>query len=353
MTDAMAAEAVPTPEATPERPPSPDAILQVGTGFWASKTLLSAVELGVFTELAPEPLDAEALRGRLGLHPRSARDFFDALVALGFLEREGGRYRNAPDTDHFLDRNKPSYLGGMLEMANQRLYPFWADLTRGLRTGKPQNEIRRGEDDFFEVLYSEPERLAGFLRAMTGLSMGAASAIAEAFPFRDHETFVDVGAAEGVLPVRVALAHPHIRGGGFDLPAVRPHFETYVETHGLEDRLRFHPGDFFEDPLPEADVLAMGHILHDWGLEAKKLLLEKARAALPEGGALLVYEAMIDDGRRENAFGLLMSLNMLIETTAGFDYTARDCQAWMREVGFRETYAAPLPGPDTMVVAIK
>jgi hypothetical protein len=117
--------------------------------------------------------------------------------------------------------------------------------------------------------------------------------------------------------------------------------------------LRFYPGDFFEDPLPTADVLVMGHILHDWGLEEKRLLLQKAYEALPEGGALVVYEALIDDERRENAFGLLASLNMLIETPAGFDYTGADCRSWMRDTGFRESHVEHLVGPDSMVVGIK
>jgi hypothetical protein len=333
-------------------PPIPDGIMQLGLGFWGSKTLLSAVEIGLFTELAKEPLDLETLSERLMLHPRSARDFLDALVALGMLERDHDRYANTPETDLFLDRRKPSYVGGMLEMANARLYPFWGSLTEALRTGKPQNEVKRGEN-FFVGLYADPGRLKGFLEAMTGLTLGAAMAIADRFPWERYETFVDVGTAQGGLPVQMAQVHDHISGGGFDLPPVGPFFEEYVDSHGLGDRLRFYPGNFFEDPLPTADVVVMGRILHDWNLEEKKVLLGKAYEALPEGGALIVYETIIDDERRDNAFGLLMSLNMLIESPGGFDYTGADCSAWKRETGFRETYVEHLVGPDSMVVGIK
>jgi hypothetical protein len=342
----------------PKGPPTgerstPERIMQLGLGFWGSKTLLSAIEIGLFTELAKGSLDAETLAGRLMLHPRSARDFLDALVALGMLERDHDRYANTPETDFFLDRTKPSYVGGILEMANARLYPFWGSLTEALRTGQPQNEAKGGGKDPFTAVYADPGRLEGFLGAMTGISLGAAMAIANKFPWDRYETFVDVGAAQGGLPVQVAMAHGHLSGGGFDLPPVGPIFEEYVDSHGLGDRLRFYPGDFFEDPLPRADVLVMGRILHDWNLEEKKMLLGKAYEALPEGGALIVYEALIDDERRENAFGLLMSLNMLIETPAGFDYTGADCCSWMRDVGFRETYVEHLVGPDSMVVGIK
>jgi hypothetical protein len=331
---------------------TPAPILELGLAFWGSKTLLSAVELGVFTELAGGPLSRQDLTGRLGLHQRGARDFLDALVALGMVEREGEIYRNTAATDLFLDRGKPSYVGGLLEMANARLYPFWARLTDALRTGEPQNEARVGED-FFAALYGDPERLRQFLHAMTGLSAGASMAIAAKFPFDRYETVLDVGCAEGGLLVQLAQAHPHLRGTGFDLPAVEEPFGEFVRAMGLEDRLGFTPGDFFQDSLPPADVITFGHILHDWGLDEKLALLRSAYAALPEGGAVIVFESIIDDERNANTFGLLMSLNMLIETPNGFDYCAADCQGWLGEIGFRETYAEHLVGPDSMVVGIK
>jgi hypothetical protein len=332
---------------------TPEHIMQVGLGFWASKTLLSAIEMELFTELARHPEDLETLRERLGLHERSARDFLDALVALGFLERRDGVYSNTPATDLFLDRRKPSYLGGILEMANHRLYGFWGGLTEGLRTGKLQNEAKAGGMPFFEALYADPARLREFLAAMTGLSHSANVQIAERFPWRERSSFVDVGTAQGDLAVQIALAHPHLTGRGFDLPEIAPVFEDYVEHNGLAGRLSFAPGDFFADNLPTADVITMGHILHDWDLEQKRTLVAKAHQALPDGGALIVYESIIDDDRSQNAFGLLMSLNMLIETEGGFDYTAADCMGWMAEAGFRETRAEPLIGPDSMVVGIK
>lgn len=331
---------------------TPDGILQLGTGFWGSKALLSAVELGVFSALASGPADLETLRKGIGLHPRAARDFLDALVALKMLEREGGAYRNTAETDMFLDRAKPSYIGGLLEMANARLYGFWGSLTESLRSGEPQNESKHGED-FFAAIYAKPEVLRGFLIAMSGISAGAAQAIAAKFPWDHYKTFVDIGAAQGMVPVTLARAHPHLRGIGFDLPQVQPVFEEFVVELGLSDRVGFQAGNFFEDELPRADVIIMGHILHDWDLAQKKLLLAKAFAALPKGGAVIVYDAVIDDDRRDNAFGLLMSLNMLIETTGGFDYTGADCSAWMREAGFTAIRIEHLIGPDSMIIAIK
>ena len=335
------------------QPIGPEHILHIGFAFWGSKTLLSAVEMEVFTELARRPGTMEDLQGRLGLHPRSARDFLDALVAMGFLDRIDGIYCNTPATERFLDKRKPSYIGGILEMANHRLYRFWGGLTEGLRTGLPQNELKGAGESLFSTLYADPARLKEFLRAMTGVSRGANLAIAEKFPWRQYRSFVDVGTAQGDLAAQVALAHPHLAGLGFDLAEVGPIFEAYTASLGVDHRLKFAAGNFFTDPIPQADVVMMGHILHDWDLDQKKQLLRKAWEALPSGGAMIVYESLIDDARRENTFGLLMSLNMLIETPGGFDYTGADCAGWMMEAGFSEVYVEHLVGPDSMVVGIK
>jgi hypothetical protein len=331
---------------------TPAQIFKVGFGFWEAKALLSAVELGLFTELAKAPADLKTLSQRLGLHERAARDFLDALAALNLLERLDGRYSNTAETDMFLDRAKPSYVGGLLEMANARLYSSWGFLTEALKTGQNQNEGKE-TDDIFAALYADPELLRGFLAAMSGVSLGAAQAIAAKFPWANYRSFADIGTAQGMVPVTIARAHPHLSSAGYDLPQVKPVFDEFAAKHGLTARIKFLSGNFFTDPLPSADVLIMGHILHDWDLAQKRMLLAKAYAALPKGGALIVYEALIDDDRRENAFGLLMSLNMLIETKGGFDFTGADCQGWMREAGFAQTRVEPLTGTDSMVVAIK
>nr|WP_263367164.1 acetylserotonin O-methyltransferase [Edaphobacter bradus] len=328
--------------------------MQTGLAFWESKTLLSAVEMGVFTELAEGPEKFERLARRLGLHPRSARDFLDALVALGFLERVGETYSNTPETDLFLDRRKPSYIGGVLEMANVRLYGFWSHLTEALRTGQQQNESKNGANASpFEALYADPARLRGFLRAMTGISRGANMAIAAKVPWAKYKTFADMGAAQGDLATQIVLKNPHLKGIGFDLAECGPIFEEYVEENGVSDRVRFQPGSFFTDAMPQVDVITMGHILHDWDLGQKKMLVKKAFDALNPGGSLVVYDAIIDDDRRKNAFGLMMSLNMLIETAGGFDYTGAECIGWMKEAGFSEAYVEHLMGPDSMVVGVK
>jgi hypothetical protein len=332
---------------------TPAAIMQIGMGFMSSKTLLSAVELGVFSTLAEGAADLPTLQQKLGLHQRSARDFLDTLVALNLLERKSGVYSNTVETDLFLDGAKPSYVGGLLEMSNARLYRFWSSLTEALRTGELQNEGKGGGEDFFAAMYATPERLREFLHEMSGLSVGPALAIAEKFNWKGYATFMDLGTAQGELPVIVAQAHPHLRGVGFDLPVVQPVFEEFVANHGLSDRVAFKGGNFFADALPKTDVIVMGHILHDWDLGQKKALLAKAFEALPKGGAVIAYDPILDDDRRQNTLGLLASLNMLIETKGGFEYTGADCQAWMRDASFSATRVEHLVGAHSMAIGIK
>jgi hypothetical protein len=327
-------------------------IVELGYSFRGAKILLSAVELGVFTALAEGPLVCEELRKKLGIAERGARDFFDALVSLDLLERDGdGRYRNTPETEVYLDRRKPTYIGGDLEHLNERMYPHWHALTPALKTGKPQSGA--GATNYFPGLYADQSVLETFARGMTGGSLLAAKAIAAKFPWRDYDSIIDIGTAQGCLPVEIARAHQHLAGGGFDLPQVGPVFDAYVNEHGLSDRLSFCPGDFLSDPLPNADVLVMGRVLHNWNLATKMMLLRKAYDALPIDGALIVYERMIDDERRSSTFGLLASVNMLIMTTGGFDFTGADCICWMSKAGFGDIRVEPLADGMSMVVATK
>jgi len=337
--------------------PDPSHILQVGMGFFASKTLLSAVELGLFTTLAKGPLTGGEIAAALGLNARAIPDFPDALVALGLLARDGdgpaARYANTPDTALFLDRASPAYVGGMLEMANARLYRFWADLTEALKTGQPQNEVKHTGEPMFTRLYAEPERLEQFMNAMSGISAGNFRLFAETFDFSGAKTLCDVGGATAQLSCFVAEANPHMRCTSFDLPAVVPIAERRIARMGLGDRVTAIGGDFFSNPLPKADIVTMGLILHDWNLEKKKLLIRKAYEALPPGGAFIAIESLIDDARRSNAFGLLMSLNMLIEFGDAFDYTGADFIGWCREAGFREFKIMKLAGPSSAAIAYK
>ena len=336
---------------------NPSPILQTAFGFWNSKVLLTAVEFGLFTKLADRQLTGAELGAELELHPRGIADFFDSLVAMKFLGREGdgpqARYFNTPEGSLFLDQASPRYIGGILVMLNARLFKFWNDLPEALRTGRPQNEIKHGQKGMFEELYSDLPRLEQFMGAMTGLSRMNFEIFAEKFDFSKYQTLCDVGGATGLLSIEAAKRHSHLKCVSFDLPPVEPIARKHIALSGLENRVSTASGDFFNDPLPKADVITMGMILHDWNLEKKMHLIRAAYDALPAGGALVAIEALIDDARRENVQGLLMSLNMLIEFGDAFDYSGADFRKWCGEVGFQRFEVIPLAGPSSAAVAYK
>ena len=338
-------------------PLDPGPILQTAFAFWSSKVLLTAVEFGVFTQLGQRRVTGAELGGELGLHARGISDFFDALVAMKFLDREGdgpcAKYFNNPAGALYLDRNSPRYVGGILVMLNARLFKFWHDLPEALRTGKPQNEVKHGQKGMFEELYSELPKLEQFMGAMTGLSRINFEAFAARFDFSKFQTLCDVGGATGLLCIEAAKQHPHLRCVSFDLPPVEPIAQRHIAVAGLSDRITTAAGNFFTDPLPKADLITMGMILHDWNLEKKKHLIRAAYAALPPGGALVAIEALIDDARRENVFGLLMSLNMLIEFGDAFDYSGADFRQWCAEAGFKRFEVIHLAGASSAAIAYK
>ena len=337
--------------------PTPDAILQTAFGFWNSKVLLTAVTFDLFTGLGQRRFTGAEIGKQLDLHPRGIADFLDALVAMKFLDREGdgpdAKYFNRPATALYLDRNSPRYIGGILVMLNQRLFKYWDDLPEALRTGKAQNETKHGQKGIFDELYADPAKLEEFLDAMAGLSRINFEALAEKFDFSRYRSLCDVGGATGLLSIEVTKKHPNIECISFDLPPVKSVAEKRIAVAGLTDRIRVASGDFFQDPLPKADVITMGMILHDWSLEKKRKLIRAAYDALPPGGAFISVEALIDDARRENVFGLLMSLNMLIEFGDAFDYSAADFEKWCRETGFKRFEVIQLAGPSSAAIAYK
>ena len=297
-------------------------------------------------------MTGEELGERLGLHPRAIYDFLDTLVALRFLERDGdGPRRRAtatrPRPRRSSTSDSPAYIGGILEMGNARLYRFWGDLTEALRTGQPQNEVKHtGTADVRGAL-----QRPGAARAVHGRDAGHL-ARATSTRWRRSSTSPSTRrcATSAAPPASSPRSSPSATRicscTSFDLPVVDADRRSgRSPPPGCPIASTAASGDFFADPLPQADVITMGMILHDWNLDGKMHLIRSAYDALPDGGAFIAIENLIDDARRENAFGLMMSLNMLIEFGDAFDYTGADFAGWCREVGFREVEILPLDGP--------
>jgi hypothetical protein len=337
--------------------PDPSHIMEVGMGYMASKALLTAVKLGLFTELGSSSMSATELKARFNLNGRGLLDFLDALHSLGFLNREGvggdARYSNTEATGFFLNKNSLQYIGGILEMSNDRLYKFWGDLEEGLRTGKPQNEVKHTGKNQFEEFYASPERMRSFIEGMAGIQMGNFMTFARQFDFSGYKTLCDIGGASGQLSIIVSMHQPQLQCTSFDLPVVEPLAKSIIDRFGFSGRVATAAGDFFADDFPKADIITMGNILHDWGLEDKKKLMKKAYDALPAGGAFVAIESILDDERKANSAGLLISLTMLIETHEGYDFTFGEFTSCAQEIGFRKTSLMPLTGPTSAAIAVK
>jgi hypothetical protein len=337
----------------------PSHIMQVGMGFWPSKVLLSAVKLGLFTFLGQDGKRTTEIKDHLGLQTstRHVCDWLDTLVSLGLLHRDGlmeaATYSNTPDTAAFLDRTKDGYMGGLLEMMNDRLYRFWGDLEEGLRTGEPQNESKHGNMHFFEELYRSSEFLHQFMAAMSGFQGGNFAALVKAFDFSKYRTVADLGGADGFLCCMIAHHYPTVTCTSYDLPPVKPLAEARIERSKLQSRVKAENIDIEKEPFPSADVITMGNVLHGYSEPAKQRVIQKAYDSVNAGGAFIAIESIIDDDRRQNTLGLLMSLNMLIENGDAFDYSHRDFQRWATAAGFRSTQVIPLTGPTSAAIAYK
>lgn len=342
---------------TEETEPSPEHVMRIGAGFWPAKVLLAANEFDLFTVLADDSLRASEIERALDLHPRATRDFLDALVSLGVLEREGDgddpRYRNTPETGAFLNRDDPRYIGGALDIFNNPIYEHWGTLEEALKTGQPQAIIEETGESFFENLYSEPERLEEFAEAMSGLSKGNFLAFVEEFDFSDYDTMTDVGGSLANLSRTVAQREPHLSITTLDLPRVTELAQERIQEDGLEDRVEAVARDYAEDPIPDADLVTASLILHGENLEDKKMLIEKIYGAVNPGGTFVAIDNIIDDDRRENTFGLLMSLNMLVHFGDAFDYTGEQFVSWAEEAGFENVQIRHLNGPTSMAIAHK
>ncbi|TPQ20073.1 methyltransferase domain-containing protein [Streptomyces sporangiiformans] len=318
--------------------------------YWKTKVFVSAMQLGVFTQLTEGPADSTTLADRLGLSERTAPDFLDCLVAMGLLRRDAGVYTNTEESAQYFDRGTShTYLGDVMLTEAGHL---GNDLTAALRAERSR-EGASSAREFYDNTYADADRTASFQRAMTAMSYESGAALADRLPWGRYRTFVDVGCAEGAVGVHLLRAHPHLNGIGFDLPGARAGFEKYTAAHGLADRAVFQGGDFLRQPLPAADVVIFGHVLHNWDLDVKLHLLGQAHAALPPGGLVVVYEALIDDDRERNVVGLLLSLMMHLSLPGGFDYTPADCAEWLRETGFTDIRAEHLAGAEAMVVGCK
>lgn len=336
--------------ATTELTPTP--LTSILLGFCRSRLLMTAVEVNLFGLLATGGRTEPQLRTELNLHPRYARDFLDALALLGVLSKDGDRYLNSELAARFLDPNRPSYLGGFLELASGLQWTAWGRLTRALRTGEIQvaSTSDTGRELFRTSVDDDPERVRRFMAAMDSHSSRIGDELARRIDWSGYKTFADIGGARGNLATHIVLGQPHLRGICFDRPASELFFSEHIGAKGLTGQVTFQAGDFFTDPLPTVDALIYGHVLHDWDPEARKALIRRAYQALRPGGALIIYDRMIDDQLSDPEV-LLFSLTFMLTSAGGSEYRVSECVQWLHDAGFAEITTTPILENHTVAVA--
>jgi len=334
---------------------SPQHIQEMLTGFWVSKTLFTGVELGVFDELAKGPASAEVLAYRLRLHPGALERLMNALVALELITKAGGRYSNTEETGLYLVKGQDSYLGAQVEHLSQLHWRLWQLLPGAVKENSPRvREVFGPGFDMMESVYAEPQRLRGFVQGMHNLTVADAQEIVDAFDFSPFHSLLDVGGTSGALVIAALKKHPHLRGIVFEQPAVCAIADDYLRQYGVDDRAKTHPGDFFQrGSLPlEADIVALGWILHDWPEEQCKIILKHCFEALQPGGTILVCEKLLDESGTGPLLTTLMDLHALV-STGGQERSASVYQAWLGEAGFTDVDVRLLQGNRDLVIAHK
>jgi hypothetical protein len=333
---------------------TPNALMQISTGFWAFKTLAAAHELDLFTRLAGSTeLTAEEFAGELGIEVRPAEMLLTACASLGLLERGANGYRNTPLSQQFLVRGAPYYFGGLLTMFDRRLYPGWGKLTEAIRTNRPTTWDPKRERSLFEA--EDPAVLETFWEAMHSVSSFTARVLGKAVGLDSATHLLDVGGGSGAFAIELCRQYRSLRATVFDLPFVIDLAADNIADAGLGDRIATQGGDFFVDSLPPGhDTHLYSMIMHDWTEERDRLLLHKSYETLPSGGTIILSELLVDDNKTGPPAAALMSLNMLIETE-GRNYTAAEYSTWLGDAGFVEprTIRFDAPGANGAVIAHK
>jgi acetylserotonin N-methyltransferase len=329
------------------------AVLSIVDAFRASKAVFTAVSLGVFDRLERAPATAVELARATETNSGALERLLDACVALSLLGRDGERYRNLPVASQYLRQDSPDTLAGYILYSDRVLYRLWGNLEGAVREGTNRWEQPFGaRTGVFENLFATEQARLTFLQGMHGMGLLSSPAVVASFDLSGFRHLCDLGGATGHLAIEACRRYPSLRATVFDLPPVTAVAQRFIAKAEMEARVSTHPGDFFTDPLPDADLYSLGRILHDWSEPKIRTLLAKIHAALPPGGGLLIAERLLHPFKDGPLSANLQSLNMLV-VTEGKERTAAEYEALIREAGFSQVQARSTGRPLDAMLAIK
>jgi acetylserotonin O-methyltransferase len=316
-------------------PIDPSPILDLIEAFRRSKTMFTAVSLGVFDYLSHQSSTASAMATAIGTDAGALARLLDACVGLGLLTKANNEYSNTPISADYLVSTSPDTLGGYVLYSNQSLYPMWSHLEEAVREGSNRWQQTFGSRDaLFDHFFRSEESQRSFLGGMHGFGRISSQRVAQTFDLGSFRHLADLGGATGHFCIAACQAYPQLTATVFDLPLVERFADEQISASSVADRVRFVAGDFFAGELPPADLYSLGRIIHDWGEENIQLLLRKVFAALPSGGGILIAEALMDDDRSGPVHVLMQSLNMLV-CTDGKERTCSEYRSLLDAAGFR------------------
>jgi acetylserotonin N-methyltransferase len=332
----------------------PTPILDLIEAFRRSKTLFTAVSLGIFDHLEEQSASAQSLAATLPANLSALTRLLDACAGLGLLLKSGDLYSNTEASSTYLVSSSPSTLAGYILYSDRALFPMWADLKGAILDGTNRWEPTFGPlpgGIFAHFFRDEPAR-AAFLQGMHGLGLLSSPKIVRIFNLSRFSTICDLGGATGHLAIAACERYGAMQGIVFELPQVIPHAQAYIDKSPAAARLRALPGDFFADPLPPADLYTLGRILHDWPEDRIRALLDRIHAALPPGGAILIAETLLDDSHDAPVHALMQSLNMLV-CTEGRERSVPEYTALLESAGFTQIDARRTGAPLDALLAIR
>ncbi|MGA3328262.1 MAG: class I SAM-dependent methyltransferase [Terriglobia bacterium] len=333
--------------------PNPAPVLDLIQAFRRSKTLFTAVSLGIFDRLGDGAADAPTLAHELDADADALQRLLDACVSLGLLEKQAALYSNPPLATTYLTRSSPHTLAGYILYSDRALYPLWGNLEAAIRAGTNRwQQTFGGKASIFEHFFRTEEARRDFLSGMDGFGQLSSPAVVAAFDLGRFRRLVDLGGGTGHLALTACARYPQLQGAVFDLPAAISTTRDYVGRRSLGVQVDLIVGDFFTDPLPEADIFALGRILHDWSEDKIRTLLKKVWERLPSGGALLIAEKLLNDDKTGPVPALMQSLSMLV-CTEGKERTLAEYTALLRQAGFAQVMGKVTNAPLDAILAVK
>ncbi len=333
--------------------PDPAPVIDLIEAFRRSKTMFAAVALGVFDHLERGPADLATLAAGLQAQPQSLERLLDACVGLGFLSKHDGRYANEPVAATYLCRSSERALTGYILYSNDVLFPMWSHLEDAVREGSHRwKQAFELEGPIFDHFFKTEEATRTFLMGMHGFGVLSSPKVVAAFDLSRFRRLIDLGGATGHLAIAACERYPDLQAAVFDLPRVIAVAREQVSRSRAAARIELIAGDFFANDLPEADLFAVGRILHDWSEDKIHALLRKIHARLPAGGGLLIAEKLLADDKTGPTPAHMQSLNMLV-CTEGRERTLGEYRALLEAAGFREVQGRITGAPLDAVLALK